>query len=240
MNSIQRDIERILFNLFSFNQKKMVFEFVSIPGHTITAAKTKAGKTHFTRYMLKELWLQGKFSFGVVISATSSFSGDWDCVPAKWHIHPRDAEAYLEKLMATQASLRKQGQIYQGFVVIDDSIGCIPWSKPWWLQFFSVARQHNLSIFAILQYLVSIPPSLRGQSDQLIFLKLNSEREFKNCYESSFSHKMKYPDFLQFMNKYTEKQFSAILCHNSSSSNNFSDIYKVMVAPRYTPFRMEY
>jgi len=218
-----------------------VLSLFEIPGHALIVGKTKSGKSYLCRWLLKNLWMARKFASGGIISMTSSMTGEWDCIPKQYHIHPDATKKYMQLLMDQQRQLVSQGIKRNIFLVIDDAIGMIDWSDRFYIQFMGTARQYYISVFIIVQYMVRVHPSIRAQTDNIFYMRMCSERELANAYNQSFSLNFKYEEFKAFLRANTEGSYKAIRHHNSSTSNQADRIFCILQAPsQEVPFYMNF
>jgi hypothetical protein len=217
----------------------MITDSLQIPGITLIIGKTQSGKSHLLKYLLKALYLEGRFSFGCVVSMTSQFTNDWDCIPRNFHLTPDRTEDYLKKsLLPKMAQLKSAGYYVPAFIILDDCLGELKWNDAFWTQVATTVRHYNISLFITTQYLKKIPSVIRSQCSQYFFLKMMNQLELKGAYEQCFSMSMKYDQFVNFIFENT-KNFKAIFVNNHSLDNE--NLYQVIQAPpRIMPFYMRF
>jgi len=201
---------------------------LQIPGITLVIGKTQSGKSHLLNYIIKNLYFEGYFKFGVVISSTSLFNDEWTCVSKNFHIVPDRAEQYLKSLLIKMAKYKQLKINVPGFIIIDDCLGALKWRDDFWTQIACTIRHYNLSLFITTQYLNKVPSVIRSQCSQYFFLKMLNMRELKSAYEQCFSMFFKFNDFIKFVAENT-KYYNAIYVNNHSLNND--DIIKIIQAP---------
>jgi hypothetical protein len=217
----------------------MLIDQLQIPGITLIIGKTQSGKSHLLRYLMKCLWLNGSFAFGCIISLTSQFTHDWDCIPKRFHLTPDKAEHYLKTiLLPRMAQIKARGINMPSFILIEDCLGELKWNDSFWTQLATTVRHYNISLFLTTQYLKKIPSVIRSQCSQYFFLKMMNQLELKGAYEQCFSMVMDYKTFLQFILENTQN-YKSIFVNNHSLDN--SDIVQVIQAPNsISPFYMRF
>src|SRR5579885_782036 len=130
---------------------------VKVPSVTLIIGKTQSGKSHLLEYIIKTLYYNGYFSFGIIISSTSMFNNEHQYVDQRFHIIPEKAERYLKILMVKMAQYKQQKININGFIVLDDCLGSLKWNAELWTRLACTARHYNLSVFIITQYLNKVP-----------------------------------------------------------------------------------
>jgi len=213
-------------------------QLFKIPSHTVIVGKTDSGKSHILKLIIK-IYVHKVYFHLEQLLTTTSFNGDWDCIPKDFHINPNNAEAYIKQLLIILKKLKLQGITVHGFLIIDDCLASLSWNDSLWTKVATTIRHYGVSLFITTQYFLKLPPVIRTQASQLIFMKMFVNKELKACWESCFPF-MKYSEFIDFIRKNTQK-YSAIFVNNHAQTNNDSELYKIIKAPAYiAPFFLKF
>lgn len=107
------------------------------------------------------MWLEGKFSYGMVISPTARSTGNYDFVPQRY-VHSMFKEELITNLIAGQNGLMQRGyKNVHAFLILDDCLGSVNWNSNTMKKLCSCYRNYNISVFIAVQYPRSIPALMR-------------------------------------------------------------------------------
>jgi hypothetical protein len=96
---------------------------------------------------------------------------------------------------------------------------------------FMNGRHLNLSIFLVVQYLTSIPPTIRSQADKVISLRETSRNTLKKQYDMFFGVFECFRDFVEVLTRATENYGALVLDARSTSAEITECIFTYRCKP---------
>ena len=152
---------------------------------SIFAARRCSGKTTLMLHLLKTLCKSKSFNWVLVISPTAFCEGVWSAVVGAEHVREEFDENELESILDQQAAIRSRGGSNRGLLVLDDCLGCVPWSSPLWTRLACAGRHYQLTIWISSQYYYKLPPVLRSNADTLFIMGGHPDRVIKSIYDEN-------------------------------------------------------
>ncbi len=144
-------------------------------------AKKFSGKSSTMRYVLHSLIKDGRFDYGVVISPTGIFNGDWDCIPEQYR-HSEFSEDIINNLLNLQKYFISIGQNKNAFLILDDCVGSVNFNSRIWDKLATTAHQYNLTIMITFQRFTKCPPVIRQNSEYVFVLKIIDDPSIQGLY----------------------------------------------------------
>jgi hypothetical protein len=130
--------------------------FPKTPQCFLLVGKPSSGKSVTAKNLLYEYLKDGGYyKFGIVVSPTAKFSGDFDFLPDS-SIWSKYEEAKVLGYVAKLAQYRKDHNNKlppPSFLLFDDCLGSINFYSPEFSNFLACYRHYNLSIYFVSQYL---------------------------------------------------------------------------------------
>ena len=204
-----------------------------IPSHFIYIGSTMTGKSHLAMYIM--YLLRNEFDYGVCISGSSEVE------PISW-VSPRyQYSEFSPELMETIMNKQKnyiktmgKKNAPQCFVHLDDIAGIINHMGMKYLEMlFSKARHWNISMFALVQNMTMVSPTIRANT-RYYFCTLTSGKSIEHLYE---------PCSRGFNNKAHFKKYLDETCvgwqtavFDTHSRNKVEDCRGIISAPEHIRF----
>jgi hypothetical protein len=135
-------------------------EIENEPKIIVCIGAPRRGKSYLIRSVIRKLSSAKFFAWGVCVTSTK-FNGDYNYLPdnAVWDFDEERIIEYVEHLR----QLAEEKKIKPNFLILDDLLGKIDTSKPFWQNFFATFRHTKTTIFFTSQYLKA-----RGSSGTLL------------------------------------------------------------------------
>jgi hypothetical protein len=161
--------------------------------------KPKSGKSYMIKSLIKQLSEAKYFAWGVCITSTN-FTDDYNYIPKEslWEYD----ESRLAKYVTHLQEMTTEKKIHPNFMILDDLLGKINTSTPFWINFLSTFRKTQTSLFFASQYLQA-----KGGSSTL----MREIADFSFCFRTMQLNSIKglYNAFGQMFD--TEDKFKAAL-----------------------------
>ena len=124
----------------------------------------------------------------------------------------------------------------RAFVVMDDCLYDNKWISDKYIRsLFMNGRHYGLLYVLAVQYVMGIPPVLRGQVDYVFILRENQVSARRRIYEQFAGIFPTFELFCQIMDQCTEN-FECLVIHNGSKTNRLEDCvfwYKAQPRPDF-------
>lgn len=166
---------------------------VTIPGMVVLNSKPGGGKSHMTRFIMREY--RRVFSHGLAFSRTGFRPGNLDYIPnfkgteedkKKYENfkHPVYDEEVLRAFLNLQRDYAEDERPF-GFVIFDDDTSDPGmWKTSAMIDLATMYRQFNILVIINTQYVNLIPPVIRECATQTAIFKTDSDRAIQACYDS--------------------------------------------------------
>lgn len=186
----------------------------------IIAGKSNSGKSHFIRYLMRELSLLRPFDYGIVFTNTA-FDGGFEYINNNSFIHEEFDEDILNNLIKIQKENKKRGVTKYAFVILDDCISGDEMKSKIIRKLFVSGRHYNISCILSTQYVYMIPPVTRSNANVSLFFDVGDDRRALESVYNSFGARFKsYSEFKEYYyNNIKDHKF--ILYHNENGYITF-------------------
>lgn len=188
--------------------------------------KRNTGKSHLTKYIIKNLFIKSMIDYVIVISATL-YTGYWDCIPKKYQYYPKDAEIAIKKVLTFQKAHKNEN--IHALIILDDCLGGIKFNDNFYTSLYTTCRHAKTTIITIAQYPKKLPPLIRDNADFLFILKQNGKDALESIHLDYF-YFMSNEQFFKYINDNTN-DYKFIMIDLRTKSTNDNDIYKIGRAP---------
>ena len=186
-------------------------------------------------WLIKDLmWYKQKFPIGTVLSGTESANGFYSTIVPSLFIHEEFNSAIISNVLKRQDAItkqiRKEKELRGGstldrraFIVMDDCLYDNKWITDKYIRsLFMNGRHYGLLYILAIQYVMGIPPVLRGQVDYVFILRENQVSARKRIYEQFAGIFPTFEIFCQILDKCTE-HYECLVIHNGSKTNRLED-----------------
>ena len=227
------------------------FDMATIPDDSVILC---VGRRGASKYVIKDLlWHKQHFLIGTVISSTEGANAFYSKFIPTLFIHEEFNTSIIGGVLKRQDAITKQilkdhethgtsALDRRAFVVMDDCMYDDKWLADRYIRaLFTNNRYFGLLTILAVQYVMGIPPVLRGQVDYVFISHENQIASRKRIYEQFAGFFPTFEYFCQIMDQCTENQDECLVIHNSSKTNRVEDCvfwYKVRVGGDISPFAL--
>ena len=222
------------------------FDMAMIPddGVVLMIGRRGTGKS----WLIKDLmWHKRNMPVGTVISGTEGANAFYSSIVPSLFVHeefnPSIVGNALKRQDALMKQIRKDKEIRgnstldrRAFVVMDDCMYDTKWIHDRNIRsLFMNGRHYGLLYILALQYVLGIPPVLRGQVDYVFILRENQVSARKKIYDQFAGIFPSFELFCQIMDQCTEN-YECLVIHNGSKTNKIEDCvfwYKAQPRPEF-------
>jgi hypothetical protein len=186
-------------------------------------------------WLIKDLmWYKQRFPIGTVISGTEGANAFYSTIVPSLFIHEEFNASIVGNVLKRQDALtkqiRKEEQMgrkstldRRAFIVMDDCMYDNKWVSDRGIRsLFMNGRHYGLLYILSLQYVLGIPPVLRGQVDYVFILRENQVSSRKRIFEQFAGIFPTFELFCQIMDQCTEN-YECLVIHNGSKTNKLED-----------------
>lgn len=193
--------------------------------------KRDTGKSFLIRDLL---WHKRMIPIGTVISGTEGANSFYSQIVPSLLIHEEFNPNIISNVLKRQQLLTKQMNKEKetkgstaidrrNFIIMDDCMFDNKWVSDKFIRsLFMNGRHYGLMYILALQYVMGIPPVLRGNVDYVFILRENMVANRKRIYEQFAGIFPTFEFFCQIMDQCTEN-FECLVIHNGSKSNKLED-----------------
>jgi hypothetical protein len=215
------------------NLRLSKFNMSMIPDDSVVLfiGKRNTGKS----WLIKDLlWQKQKFPIGTVISGTEGANAFYSTIVPSLFIHEEFNSAVIANVLRRQDAItkqiRKEKELRGGsaldrraFVVMDDCLYDNRWISDKYIRsLFMNGRHYGLLYILAIQYVMGIPPVLRGQVDYVFILRENIVASRKKIFDQFAGIFPTFELFCQIMDQCTEN-YECLVIHNGSKTNRIED-----------------
>ena len=199
-------------------------------------------------WLIKDLlWHKQKFPVGTVISGTEGANAFYSSIVPSVFIHEEFSSTIVSDLLKRQdmitKHIRRETELRgssnvdrRAFICMDDCLYDNKWiSDKYVRSLFMNGRHYGLLYILAIQYVMGIPPILRGQVDYVFILRENQVSARKRIYEQFAGIFPSFELYCQIMDQCTEN-FECLVIHNGSKTNRLEDCvfwYKAEMRPSF-------
>jgi len=201
-------------------------------------------------WLIKDLmWHKQKMPVGTVISGTESANAFYSTIVPSLFIHEEFNSGIISNVLRRQDAVTKQIRKEQesrgssaldrrAFIVMDDCMYDNKWISDKYIRsLFMNGRHFGLLYILALQYVMGIPPVLRGQVDYVFILRENQVSARRRIYEQFAGIFPSFELFCQIMDQCTEN-YECLVIHNGSKTNKIEDSVFWYKATPHSDFRI--
>jgi hypothetical protein len=193
--------------------------------------KRNTGKSFLIRDLL---WHKRSIPVGTVISGTEGANSFYSQIVPSILIHEEFNPQIVSNVLKRQQILTKQmnkdketkgnTQIdRRNFFIMDDCMFDNKWVTDKFIRsLFMNGRHYGILYILALQYVMGIPPVLRGNVDYVFILRENLVSSRRRIYEQFAGIFPTFEFFCQIMDQCTEN-FECLVIHNGSQSNRLEE-----------------
>lgn len=209
--------------------------FSKFPSIIMIAAPPASGKTHLIKYILYDLFVKKKLSYGIVFCPTS-FNQSYDFLESKY-VHSQYNENVLTHLINIQiAQIEKNGKALPSFVIWDDCIGSINFQSPLFMKLITTYRHYNMTLIFTTQYIYKLPTTLRECATYFITFNQQQKRSLVAIHETFMGDIDTWNEVREFIQQNT-KDYNFIIVNTQETLENK---YKFAKAPNVKDFHIKY
>ena len=195
------------------------------PAIILLSAACGQGKSYMIKYLMHNLTQKtDNFDFGICISNTSAFTGEYDYIPKKY-VH----SLYSEKLIENLMNIQKKNLKSRAFLILDDCLGQVNFNNSAILRLFTQYRHFRITILLSTQYLNKIPTFIRECSTYVFIFKQTIKRSYESLYQSFGQNYETLNKFIKYIQENTENYNTVFV----DVKNNNSKKVKAKKCPNY-------
>ena len=186
-------------------------------------------------WLIKDLmWEKRRIPIGTIISGTESANSFYSSIVPSLFIHQEFDSGIISNVLRRQDAITKQIRKEEetrgsssldrrAFIVMDDCMFDTKWLHDKYIRsLFMNGRHFGLLYILALQYVMGIPPVLRGQVDYVFILRENQVSARRKIYEQFAGIFPSFELFCQIMDQCTEN-YECLVIHNGSKTNKIED-----------------
>jgi hypothetical protein len=230
----------------TFNLKLSKFNMAMIPDDAVVVmiGRRGTGKS----WLIKDLMYHKKaFPVCTVISGTESANSFYSSMVPSLLIHSNFSPEIVGNVLKRQETLTKQMRKEEAvrgkssidrrnMVIMDDCMYDNKWISDVGIRsLFMNGRHYGILYILALQYVMGIPPVLRGQVDYVFILRENIVTARKRIYDQFAGIFPNFELFCQILDQCTEN-YECLVIHNGSKTNKIEDCvfyYKAEPKPAF-------
>jgi hypothetical protein len=231
--------ETLRLNLTKFDMSKIPDDCV-----VLFIGRRGTGKS----WLIKDLlWFKRTFPIGTVISGTEGANAFYSSIVPSLFIHEEFNSSIISNVLKRQDAITKQirkekelrgacAVDRRAFITMDDCLYDNKWINDKFVRsLFMNGRHYGLLYILAIQYVMGIPPVLRGQVDYVFILRENQVSARKRIYEQFAGIFPTFEIFCQILDQCTE-DYHCLVIHNGSKTNRLEDCvfwYKAEPRPAF-------
>ncbi len=186
-------------------------------------------------WLIKDLmWYKQKFPIGTVISGTEGANAFYSSMVPSLFIHDEVNTNTIANVLKRQEAITKQirketdtrgscALDRRAFIIMDDCLYDNRWTTDKFIRsLFMNGRHYGLLYILAIQYVMGIPPVLRGQVDYVFILRENQVAARRRIYEQFAGIFPTFELFCQIMDQCTEN-YECLVIHNGARTNKIED-----------------
>ena len=208
--------------------------FTLINKTVLICAKRKSGKSYLLKYLTE--YEQNTFYKIYVICPTEAINNFYSSIIPKSQIYDAYSEKWTEELinkMTTINSNKLPNEKVNVLLILDDCIADTDFHNSLSLKKLFVRVRHiNIAIIITTQYLNSIPPIARNNSDYILVGQLNKQ-SIQILIDEYLAGNITKQEFTEYYRKATNNYgFMVINGCSVKDNNNANEIYGIIRTPR--------
>jgi hypothetical protein len=230
------------------NLKLQKFDMSRIADDSVIVfiGKRNTGKSFLIRDLL---WHKKSMPIGTVLSGTEGANSFYSQIIPSILIHEEFNSTIISNVLKRQQTITKmimKEKAQKGtsaidrrtFVIMDDCMYDNKWVADKFIRsLFMNGRHYGIMYILALQYVMGIPPVLRGNVDYVFILRENMVANRRRIYEQFAGIFPTFEFFCQIMDQCTEN-FECLVIHNGSKSNKLEECVFWYKAETHPDFKM--
>jgi len=201
-------------------------------------------------WLIKDLmWYKQKFPIGTVISGTEGANAFYSTIVPSLFIHQEFNSNIIANVLKRQDTITKvirketetrgsSAHDRRSFIVMDDCMYDNKWITDKYIRsLFMNGRHYGLLYILALQYVMGIPPVLRGQVDYVFILRENQVSARRRIYEQFAGIFPTFELFCKIMDQCTEN-YECLVIHNGAKTNKIEDCVFWYKAQPHSDFKI--
>lgn len=201
------------------------------PSVVVAVGKPKRGKTNSVKWCILKNAVDNKiFKYGIVFTKTK-FNEDYKFIPEQYiytHYEPDILNQFIDGISELDTKPAC-------FVVFDDQLGLLNRNDPTLLNFISIHRHLNCSIFFSFQYLYGAMPVLRCCTTAALLFNCKGKRSIEGMFENFGQLFDSFDQFKAYFLALTKEPYVAMLY--LQDVDDIEDNYLHFKAPDMTKFK---
>ena len=194
----------------------------STPQIVVSVGKPKRGKSNAVKWcILKNAVDNQIFKYGIVFSKTAKMNDDYNYIPKEWIYEDFDTDI-LQQFIDGISKLDKKEPC---FCVVDDQQGLLNRNDPVLLNFISIHRHLNCTLFFNFQYLYGSMPTLRECTTIALMFNSKGKRTIEGLFENFGQLFDNYNDFKNYFLALTKDPFVAMMYLQDVDNINDNYLY---------------
>lgn len=216
--------------------------FPKTPQCMLFIGKPSSGKSFAVKNILYRYLKDSYYKFGIVVSPTANYSGDFDFLPES-SIWAKYDEGRVLKYIDKLAQYRKNNNNKlppPSFLLFDDCLGSINFYSPEFSNFLACYRHFNISIYFVSQYLSGFGSStlLREITTASFIFQTQFENSLKVLYKAFGGILGDYDTFKALVQKIGEQKHHCLLY--IANQNNKEATYYDFLASKVPEFKITF
>lgn len=180
----------------------------SVPQVVVCVGKPKRGKSNAVKWFVLKNAVDNKiFKYGIVFSKTAKMNSDYSYVPQDY-VYEDFNPLILQQFIDGISKLEDKPPC---FCIVDDQQGLLNRNDPTLLNFISIHRHLNCSIFFNFQYLFGSMPTLRECTTIAVLFNSKGKRTIEGLFENFGQLFDKYDEFKNYFLALTSEKYVAML-----------------------------
>ena len=208
-------------------------DFTILNKTVLLCAKRNSGKSRLLRYLV--LCEKDKFDKLFVICPTECVNNFYEGITTKDCIFDEYNDDWVLKLINKMTDIKAQKINKNVLIILDDAVADSDMHFQKGLKILYARGRHiNVSIIVTTQYINSISPLMRSNSDY-VFLGQQNKRSIDIIADEYLSGDIEKPEFIKLFNKSTRDfNFFVINCNSVKNNDDLNCIYgSIKTPPEY-------
>ena len=202
-----------------------------VPQIVVCVGKPKRGKSNATKYFILKNSVDNKhFKYGIVFTKTK-FNDDYDYIPEEYVYSKYDPEVLNQFI----DGISKLDDKPPCFCIFDDQQGLLNKNDPTLVNFISIHRHLNCSLFFNFQYLYGGAPVLRCCTTMALMFNAKGKRTIEGLFENYGQLFDNYNEFKRYFLSLTDEPYVAMLY--IQDVDDLEDNYLYFKAPDMSKYK---
>ena len=205
-------------------------DFTILNKTILLCSKRGSGKSRLLRYLV--LCEKEKFDKLFIICPTECVNSFYEGITSKDCIFDEYNDDWVMKLINKMTELKTQKKNKNVLIILDDCVADSDMHYQKGLKILYARGRHiNISVIVTTQYINSISPLMRSNSDY-VFLGQQNKRSVDIISDEYLSGDIEKPEFIKLFNKSTrDYNFFVIYCNSVKNNDDLNSIYGSIKTP---------